>query len=680
MRLGTTWALLTLSLSLLFLTPAVCAANEHTEGFSSWPKWALIVFCLVTVVLAAMYCGLTIGLLGMDTITLEIIADAGPLPDAKYARRILPVRKLGHQLLATLLLGNMLTLVLSSQLLAAIVNSTELVNFIVGTLIILIFGELIPMSYCNKGNNALAAGSKSLPALKVSLFVLYPIAKPLGMILDRVVSHDAGQLYDRNELKKLICMYCDKFACRTDIDWDQGTMMLRALEMSEITVDAAMTPIDKTYMLEANTVVDGNLKRQLWECGKSRIPLYSTTRDRIIGVLYVKDLINPAITWSPTGDGKARTLRDVLTLFPRDFYTIQNGTQLRDTLCAMEKAMTQILFVVKVPPQPTDSTICSSNGMLTDARAEEPAAVKKCPSKEEMDVVHMDHVQRSSMMTFKPTVLLSNNYSPPFPVVGLVTLEDLIEKLIASEIYDEDEVTEEDVPANRTCIVADSHLTIPSAPTKAPRTNLYSFLIDPSRDAEADELTDSQRWALSGFLTRAFVFFASWSIPQVKVLLDDVGTRRVLIPTPLSASGYRSTYSFVEVDPQDVDRSRVLYAANQPTTTFTLLLSGSVQLIVGQEGFASLLHSFSSLGEQVLSSAEPFVPDFTAVVTQSSRLLCITHSDLYRVERTINARRSTNHQKPIKLTSFDVGAPPREHSLREAMSCIQWEDARVLVE
>jgi metal transporter CNNM len=67
-------------------------------------EWWRILVCLVLVCLSALFSGLTLGLMGLDTRNLELLT-MGPFEDkkseqeAKYARKILPIRRSGNLLL-----------------------------------------------------------------------------------------------------------------------------------------------------------------------------------------------------------------------------------------------------------------------------------------------------------------------------------------------------------------------------------------------------------------------------------------------------------------------------------------------------------------------------------------------------------------------------------------------------
>ena len=52
-----------------------------------------------------------------------------------------------------------------------------------------------------------------------------------------------------------------------------------------------MTPIDKVFMLDIKSNLDEALKRQIYEKGFSWIPIYDGSKDKIVGVLSMRDMI-----------------------------------------------------------------------------------------------------------------------------------------------------------------------------------------------------------------------------------------------------------------------------------------------------------------------------------------------------------------------------------------------------
>ena len=56
--------------------------------------------------LSGLFSGLTLGLMSLDMVSLEILAEGGDEQEREYAKKIIPIRSKGNLLLCTLLLGN----------------------------------------------------------------------------------------------------------------------------------------------------------------------------------------------------------------------------------------------------------------------------------------------------------------------------------------------------------------------------------------------------------------------------------------------------------------------------------------------------------------------------------------------------------------------------------------------
>lgn len=179
----------------------VSTCYEGTQVHAVQPTYFL--YALGLILMSGLFSGLTLGLMSLDTQGLMIVIAGGDPVEKRQAERILPVRQRGNQLLCTLLIGNTLV---NAMLAILIDNITSSLSAVLGTLLstvfILIFGEIIPQSFCSR--YGLAAGSKTADLVGVIMFVLYPVAKPIAMVLDRLLGAELGQVYSKNELKELI--------------------------------------------------------------------------------------------------------------------------------------------------------------------------------------------------------------------------------------------------------------------------------------------------------------------------------------------------------------------------------------------------------------------------------------------------------------------------------------------
>lgn len=631
--------------ALTAMTTAVTAEGGVTGGedsaVSGFPLPLLIFFCVLTVCLSAMYCGLTIGIMGMDATTLEIIAEAGPSPDCVYANNILPLRRLGHQLLVMLLLGNMLTLVLTAQLIAAILRTSVLVNFITSTCLILIFGEIIPMSICSNGKYALYLGSASIPVLRLSLFVLYPICRPLGLLLDYLVPHEAGEVFDRAELKKLITLHSEKFASQTGMGDEESKMIVSALELKETSVMDVMTPLEKVRMVNSAAVMDSALQQTFWEWGKSRIPVFEGDggKPRIVGLLYVKSLIG---AFSREG-AKNHTVREFLQETMTDIALVNGNVSLLQALTIFEKGRIQLLFVTQNQfsggtPMFPPSKEGFGRDSISKKQKQRNSKSSRCDHEEDTSEEH----NNENCRIISQDVLLHDEVE--IDIVGILTLEDVIEKLISADILDEDEyddsadgeVVEQEVSDDAVVpMFGDDHASPDGeamrrkSDLQRPRVNFFSFSVPDSVESGVKPLSSDQRWVLAQYLSRSYVLFATWTIPHIMMLLSEVGDH-VVYPQTSQPSAC------------------VLYTSHVASQAFTLLLSGGMN-VTYDHSIQTEMRSFSSLGEEVLASGRSFTPQYTAVLSRPSRFIRITVKDVRAVEQSINKIRQCHRLAPVRL-------------------------------
>jgi len=313
-------------------------------------EWLLII---LLVALSALFSGLTLGLMSLDVIGLEIVIGGDPnSEDARFAKKIQPVRKKGNLLLCTLLLGNVAVNAALSILLAD--YTSGLIGFVASTAVIVIFGEILPQAACRR--HALRVGASTLPLVLFFMVILYPLTKPLSMVLGCIFNEEIGAIYSSNQLTKLVEIH----AMHHTLDEDQAKMMGGAIDYKEKTVADEMTSFSKMYMLQADQVLDFKTMSNIFQMGYSRIPVYEDDdKNKIVGLLFTKDLIliDPE---------DCTSVRSVIQFFGRPVHTLWPDDKLSKALALFRSGRAHLAIVEDVDnSDPNRDPIRVVKGLIT---------------------------------------------------------------------------------------------------------------------------------------------------------------------------------------------------------------------------------------------------------------------------------------------------------------------------
>lgn len=136
--------------------------------------WMGIAVCVTQ---SAVFSGLNLAFFTISKMELQIEVAKNNM----NAIRILSLREDSNFLLATILWGN----VAANTLLALLSGSVlaGVVAFFFSTVVITIFGEIAPQAYFSR--RALRIAAFLSPLLRFYQVLLYPAAKPTGLLLDR---------------------------------------------------------------------------------------------------------------------------------------------------------------------------------------------------------------------------------------------------------------------------------------------------------------------------------------------------------------------------------------------------------------------------------------------------------------------------------------------------------------
>jgi metal transporter CNNM len=236
---------------------------------------------VILLLLSGLFSGLTLGLMGLDPFELHRKVKLGD----RNAKRIYPLRKQGNLLLSTLLMGN----VAVNSALAVFLGSITagVIAGIVSTGLIVIFGEVIPQAIFSR--HALKYGAKTTWLVYIFLYLFYPIAKPIAMILDRGLGGELPTIYSKREFRLMLQEQTN--LTESDLSKREFAILEKGLLFSDKKVEEIMTPRQNTFFVSKNTIISKNLLKKVHKKGHSRIPVFDKEKDKVIGILYSKDLL-----------------------------------------------------------------------------------------------------------------------------------------------------------------------------------------------------------------------------------------------------------------------------------------------------------------------------------------------------------------------------------------------------
>jgi len=214
--------------------------------------WAGILFCISQ---SAMFSGLNLALLGISRLRLEVEATGGN-PDAT---KILALRKDVNFLLTTVLWGNVGINVLLTLLSNSVM--TGLTAFLFSTILITFAGEIAPQAYFSR--NAMRMGALLSPVLRFYQWLLYPVAKPSALVLDRWLGKEGISYFRESDLHTVLRKHIE--ADESDLSRLEGIGAMNFLSLDDIAVS------QKGELLNPHSTIklpikDGNPVFPKFEC------------------------------------------------------------------------------------------------------------------------------------------------------------------------------------------------------------------------------------------------------------------------------------------------------------------------------------------------------------------------------------------------------------------------------
>ncbi|XP_063345335.1 metal transporter CNNM4 isoform X2 [Pelmatolapia mariae] len=294
-----------------------------------------------------------------------------------------------------------------------------------------------------------------------------------------------------------------------DLVKEELNMIQGALELRTKTVEDVMTPINNCFMIHSDAVLDFNTMSEIMESGYTRIPVYEDERSNIVDILFVKDL-------AFVDPDDCTTLKTITKFYNHPVHFVFHDTKLDAMLEEFKKGKSHLAIVQKVNNE--------------------------------------------------------GEGDPFYEVLGLVTLEDVIEEIIKSEILDESDLYTD----NRT------------RKKVAPNKNKRDFSAFKHESESKVKISPQLLLAAHRFLATEVSLFSPSQISD-KVLLRILRHPDVIQEIKFNENDKRSSHHYI-------------YQRGKPADYFILILQGRVEVEAGNENMKFETGPFSYYGIMALSA------------------------------------------------------------------------------
>jgi metal transporter CNNM len=391
-----------------------------TAESSSFGEESLSIFMIfIFTVFAGIMSGLTVGYLSIDDLVLELKANTGTDEEKRYSEKVLPIISKRHWLLVTLLLCNATAMEALPIFLNRLVD--EYAAIAISVSLVLVFGEVLPQAICT-GPNQIKIAASLAPLTLALMWLTYPISYPIALFLDWLLGTHTKSRFVNTELKSLIELHTLGALSNLDIHAhphkhstddtkekhmlglhdEQANLMISALEIKDKTVIELMIPINKVFMIDYDEPIDKHKLNLILSKGFSRIPVFQRGNGNdILGILRLKQLIGLDFS-------QATSLRK-LNLKLKSPLVVNPNTNAIDLLREFRKGRSHMAFI-------TENVEGFKRKLTMEGLTES------------IEESFLKSAFNNRKVNLENIILL-----------GIVTLEDVIEEMINIEILDEDD-------------------------------------------------------------------------------------------------------------------------------------------------------------------------------------------------------------------------------------------------
>ena len=269
---------------------------------------SLIIGIIVTMVFSAFFSGMEIAFVTSNRMLAEMDKEKNGL-----SQRLLSVfYHHPNNFVSTMLVGNNIALVIYGILIAKFFDNTIFrgmeaaftvpADTILSTIIVLFTGEFLPKTLFKSNPNRLLTVF-AIPAY-VCYVVLWPISKfatSLSRMLLRVIGvrmskESVDEAFTKVDLDYLVQSSIDNAKSEDDIE-DEVKIFQNALDFTDTKVRDCMVPRTEINAVDTDNCTIDYLKQKFIESGNSKLIVYESDIDHIIGYIHSSELFKNPVNW-----------------------------------------------------------------------------------------------------------------------------------------------------------------------------------------------------------------------------------------------------------------------------------------------------------------------------------------------------------------------------------------------
>jgi putative hemolysin len=272
---------------------------------------------------------------------------------SKYSGNVIEALANPRKLLISILLGNEIVNVAIAILVASLIygllpktpwQTKALISVALSTPLIVVFGEVIPKNIGVRFSSFLAVGAAIF--IRGFSYLLTPIRRLLLKLADKVVALSGGNPQDirsmimEEEFRRMVDLGLDEGS----IGEAEGDLIHHILDLADKTVEDLMTPKEAIFSISLSTDIEPAMA-EIRATQFSRIPIYDSNPDDIVGILHIRDL------FSVLRRRKIRKIRDIENIIrPANFYPL--NTTLEQMLKEFQRLKIQMAVIMDKQRRP----------------------------------------------------------------------------------------------------------------------------------------------------------------------------------------------------------------------------------------------------------------------------------------------------------------------------------------